>query len=66
MLRIQHSTPAAATVALLVLLLSGCDQLRSTEPPPTYESATVGVAREIAGTQATPAATPTSAPATSK
>lgn len=66
MLRIQHSNPAAATVGLLILLLSGCDQLRSTEPPPTYESPTVGVAREIGGAQATPAATPPSASAASK
>jgi hypothetical protein len=65
MLRIRHSTPAAATAALL-LLLSGCDQLRSSEPPPTYESPTVGVAREIGGVQATPAATAPSAPAAAK
>lgn len=65
MFRIPRPTPAVATVVLFVLL-SGCDQLRSTEPPPTYESPTVGAAREIGGVQATPAATPHSTPAKSK
>jgi hypothetical protein len=66
MLSIRHTAAATATVAHIVLLLSGCDQLRSTEPPPTYESPTVGVAREIGGVQGTPAANPSSAPAASK
>jgi hypothetical protein len=61
----RNSTPAAAAAALM-LLLSGCDKLRSTEPPPSYESPTVGAAREISGVQATPAVTPSSAPAPAK
>jgi hypothetical protein len=65
MLTIRHPTPAAATAALF-LLLSGCDKLRSTEPPPSFESPTVGVAREISGVTATPPATAPSAPAPAK
>lgn len=56
----------AAIAAAFMLLLSGCDRLSSSEPPPTYESPTVGVAREISGVSATPAATPPSAPAPAK
>jgi hypothetical protein len=63
--RIPHRQQALAMAALL-LLLSGCDKMRSTEPPPSFESPTVGAAREISGVQATPAATPPSAPAASK
>jgi hypothetical protein len=62
---IRYPRPALATAALL-LLLSGCDKLRSTEPPPSFESPTVGAAREISGVQATPAATRPSAPAAGK
>jgi hypothetical protein len=65
MLRIRHLTPAAVTAGLL-LLLPGCDRMWSTEPPPTYESPTVGVAREIGGVQASPAATNSSGPAAKK
>ena len=66
MLSIRHTTAATATVAHIVLLLSGCDQMRSTESAPTYESPMVGVPREMGGVQATPAANPSSAPAASK
>lgn len=62
--RIRHPTPAAVAAAFL-LLLSGCDRLSSSEPPPTYESPTVGVAREISGVSAAPAA-PSSAPTPAK
>lgn len=55
--RIRHSVLAAATTAFL-LPLSGCDKLRSTEPPPSFESPTVGVARDIGGAPASPAPPP--------
>lgn len=51
----RQTFQAAATAALL-LTLSGCDWMRSTEPPPSFESPTVGAAREIGGAQAAPAA----------
>lgn len=63
--RIRHRMSAAATAGLL-LLLSGCDRLRSTEPPPSFQSPTVGVAQEISAGPATPAATPASNPAAAK
>jgi hypothetical protein len=56
----------AATAAATLLLLSGCDKLRSTEPPPSFQSPTVGVAQEIGGTQASPAATPPNTAASQK
>ncbi len=39
----------AATAAATLLLLSACDKLQSTEPPPSFQSPTVGVAQEIGG-----------------
>ena len=65
MFKISHPIPTAAAVTFLVLL-AGCDKLMSSGPPPTYESPTVGVAREIGGVQAAPGAAPASAPAASK
>lgn len=56
----------AATAAATLLLLSACDKLRSTEPPPSFQSPTVGVAQEIGGTQASPAATPPATAASGK
>jgi hypothetical protein len=63
--RIRHSVLAAATTAFL-LPLSGCDKLRSTEPPPSFESPTVGVARDIGGASASPAVPPPSPAASAK
>lgn len=63
--RIRHFMLAAATTAFL-LPLSGCDKMRSTEPPPSFESPTVGVARDIGGASAAPAATPPSTAASAK
>lgn len=65
MTRIRHRLCAATTGGLL-LLLSGCDGLRSTEPPPSFQSPTVGVAQEIGGGSAAPAAAAASTPAGAK
>jgi hypothetical protein len=62
---IRHPALLAAAAAFM-LLLSACDKLRSTEPPPSFQSPTVGVAQEIGGTQASPAATPPSTAASGK
>jgi hypothetical protein len=63
----RNRYPARLAVAVaLPLLLSACDRMRSTEPPPSYESPTVGAAREIAGSPAAPAATPPNAAASAK
>jgi hypothetical protein len=62
---ILHTRRAAAAAATL-LLLSACDKLRSTEPPPSFQSPTVGVAQEIGGTPASPAATPPTTAASGK
>lgn len=63
--RIPHFVLAAVTTAFL-LQLSGCDKMRSTEPPPSFESPTVGVARDIGGASASPAAAPPSPAASAK
>lgn len=62
----SNDHPFAALAAAALMLLAGCDKMRSTEPPPSFESPTVGVAREIGAAQETPRATPASAAAGTK
>jgi hypothetical protein len=59
--------PVLAAAAAATLLLSACDKMRSTEPPPSFQSPTVGVAQEIGGAQApSPAVKPPTGAASGK